>query len=65
MMQLLMEHLRECGYSQCYLWTMREQETVAVLYNRFGFTLIEEKVSTAKKSHRKNSDMIQCCKSLR
>lgn len=46
-MNLYMDFLRECGYKKSYLWTTHELSTAAFLYKRVGFTLTEEKESTA------------------
>ena len=47
LMNLYMDFLRECGYKKSYLWTTHELSTAAFLYKRVGFTLTEEKESTA------------------
>lgn len=47
LMSLYMDFLRECGYTQSYLWTTHELSSAAFLYKRHGFTLTEEKESTA------------------
>ena len=47
LMSLYVDLLRECGYKQAYLWTTHELATAALLYKRAGFTLTEEKESTA------------------
>jgi GNAT superfamily N-acetyltransferase len=47
LMSLYMGLLRECGYKQSYLWTTHELSRAAFLYKRYGFTLTEEKESTA------------------
>jgi GNAT superfamily N-acetyltransferase len=47
LMSLYMDFLRECGYKQSYLWTTHELSTAAFLYKLHGFTLTEEKESTA------------------
>ena len=47
LMNLYMEFLQECGYKKSYLWTTHELFTAASLYKRHGFTLTEEKDSTA------------------
>jgi GNAT superfamily N-acetyltransferase len=47
LMNLYMDFLRECGYKESYLWTTHELFTAALLYKRHGFTLTEEKESTA------------------
>jgi GNAT superfamily N-acetyltransferase len=46
LMQLYMDFLRECGYSESYLWTTHELTTAVSLYKRVGFKLTEEKEST-------------------
>jgi GNAT superfamily N-acetyltransferase len=47
LINLYMDFLRECGYKESYLWTTHELFTAALLYKRHGFTLTEEKESTA------------------
>ena len=47
LMHLYMDFLRECGYKASYLWTTHELHTAISLYKKFGFTLTEEKESTA------------------
>jgi GNAT superfamily N-acetyltransferase len=47
LMNLYMDFLRGCGYKESYLWTTHELFTAALLYKRHGFTLTEEKESTA------------------
>jgi len=47
LLNLYMDFLRECGYKASYLWTTHELSTAAFLYKRHGFTLTEEKESTA------------------
>jgi peptidyl-dipeptidase Dcp len=47
MMDLWMQFLREQGYESAYLWTVDELPVAAALYRRYGFTLTEEKPSTA------------------
>jgi peptidyl-dipeptidase Dcp len=47
LMNLYMDFLQECGYQRSYLWTTHELSTAAALYKRHGFTLTEEKESTA------------------
>ena len=47
LMTLYMEFLRQCGYTSSYLWTTHEQTTAASLYQQYGFTLTEEKNSSA------------------
>ncbi|HTI09839.1 MAG TPA: GNAT family N-acetyltransferase [Puia sp.] len=47
LMALYMDWLRGAGYSSAYLWTTHELGAAASLYQRYGFTLTEEKPSTA------------------
>ena len=47
LMNLYMDFLRQCGYSQSYLWTTHELTTAASIYRRHGFKLTEEKESIA------------------
>ena len=47
LMSLYMDFMRECGYKKSYLWTTHELHTAIALYKKFGFTLTEEKESTA------------------
>ena len=47
LMTLYMEFLRRAGYTSSYLWTTHEQTTAASLYQHYGFTLTEEKKSSA------------------
>ena len=47
LLNLYMDFLRECGYTESYLWTTHELSTAALLYMRLGFKLTEEKESTA------------------
>ena len=47
LMTQYMDFLHERSYTSSYLWTTNEQEAAAELYKRFGFTLTEEKESTA------------------
>lgn len=42
-----MRHLKSKNYKHAYLWTTNEQEAAAYLYRKAGFTLTEEKNSTA------------------
>ena len=44
---LFMDFMKECGYRSAYLWTTHELDTAAHLYIKAGFTLTEEKESTA------------------
>ena len=47
LMDLWMQFLRERGYRSAYLWTVDELPVATALYRRYGFTLTEEKPSTA------------------
>ena len=47
LMNLYMDFLRQCGYSQSYLWTTHELTTAASIYRRHGFKLTKEKESIA------------------
>ncbi len=47
LMDLFMDHCRECGYRSAYLWTTSDLESAAGLYSKYGFQLIEKKSSTA------------------
>ena len=47
MMGLWMQFLQEQGYKSAYLWTVDELPVAAALYRKYGFTLTEEKPSTA------------------
>jgi len=47
LMKLYMEFLTQCGYTSSYLWTTHEQIAAASLYQQYGFTLMEEKNSSA------------------
>jgi GNAT superfamily N-acetyltransferase len=47
LMELYMEFLVQRGYTASYLWTTNELTTAASLYHKHGFTLTEEKPSTA------------------
>ena len=47
LMTLYMEFLAQGGYTSSYLWTTHEQTTAASLYQQYGFTLTEEKNSSA------------------
>jgi peptidyl-dipeptidase Dcp len=47
LMSMYMDFMRECGYKESYLWTTHELSIAAFLYKRAGFTLTEEKESTA------------------
>jgi GNAT superfamily N-acetyltransferase len=51
LMQLYVEFLHECGYKSSYLWTTDELDTAARLYQKHGFTLTEEKESSAFGKH--------------
>jgi len=47
LMDLWMQFLREHGYRSAYLWTVDELPVAAALYRKYGFTLTEERPSTA------------------
>ncbi|HET6595680.1 MAG TPA: GNAT family N-acetyltransferase [Anaerolineales bacterium] len=47
LMNLYMDFLQECNYKRSYLWTTHELSIAASLYKRHGFTLKEEKESSA------------------
>jgi len=47
LMRLFMDFLKEKNYKSAYLWTTNEQAAAAALYERYGFTLTEEKQSDA------------------
>ena len=47
LLNLYMDFLSECGYKASYLWTTHELHSAISLYKKFGFTLTEEKESTA------------------
>jgi peptidyl-dipeptidase Dcp len=47
LLRLYMEFLRQCDYKASYLWTTHELSIAALLYERLGFQLTEEKESTA------------------
>jgi GNAT superfamily N-acetyltransferase len=47
LMSLFMDFLKSRGYRAAYLWTTDDLATAAHLYTRAGFTLTEEKPSTA------------------
>jgi len=47
LMNLYMDYLIKSGYKSSYLWTTQELSAAAHLYTRHGFTLTEEKESTA------------------
>jgi GNAT superfamily N-acetyltransferase len=47
LLNLYMDFLHECGYKSSYLWTTHELSTAALLYQRHGFKLTEEKESSA------------------
>ncbi|MGB8195109.1 MAG: GNAT family N-acetyltransferase [Chitinophagaceae bacterium] len=47
LMNLYMDFLQDKGYKHSYLWTTDELYSAAFLYKREGFTLTEEKDSTA------------------
>jgi peptidyl-dipeptidase Dcp len=47
LMELYMQFLLQCGYTSSFLWTTNELPAAASLYRKHGFTLVEEKPSTA------------------
>jgi peptidyl-dipeptidase Dcp len=47
LLSLYMDFLHQCKYKSSYLWTTHELDTASFLYKRLGFTLTEEKESTA------------------
>jgi GNAT superfamily N-acetyltransferase len=47
LMKLYMDFLKEKKYQHSYLWTTHELSAAAFLYKKEGFTLTEEKDSTA------------------
>jgi peptidyl-dipeptidase Dcp len=47
LMQLFMDFARSHNYTHAYLWTTNELDKAHHLYGKFGFTLTEEKRSTA------------------
>ncbi len=47
LMELAMAFFRAQGYRSAYLWTVDELPVAAALYRRHGFSLTEEKPSTA------------------
>ena len=47
LLNLYMDFLYEVGYRESYLWTTHELSAAAFLYQRLGFTITEEKESTA------------------
>ena len=38
-------YMREMGYKEAYLWTTNEQQPAITLYTKYGFRLVEEKIS--------------------
>lgn len=46
LMNLYMDFLQQAGYTSSYLWTTHLHETATLLYNRFGFALVEEHAIT-------------------
>jgi len=64
LMTLYMDFLQECGYTYVYLWTTDEQQAAAGLYKHFGFTLTDEKESTAfgKPLKEQRYELIVCSK---
>lgn len=47
LMNLYIDHLKQCNYKAAYLWTTDELLISAHLYQKFGFKLTEQKPSTA------------------
>lgn len=47
LMDSFVEFLRDCDYKSSYLWTTEQQVVAAKVYMRYGYTLTEEKPSTA------------------
>lgn len=47
LMELFIQHVKNKNYKSAYLWTTKELETAAHLYNKYGFELSEEKESGA------------------
>jgi ribosomal protein S18 acetylase RimI-like enzyme len=47
LMDLFIVFMRERGYRKAYLWTTNEQQAAISLYQRYGFSLVEEKESKA------------------
>lgn len=47
LMQLFIGHVKEKKYKSAYLWTTKELDTAAHLYQKYGFQLTEEKPSDA------------------
>lgn len=46
LLQLFMDFAKACQYKKAYLWTTNELDKAHHLYQKFGFTLTEEKSST-------------------
>ena len=46
LLQLFMDFAKACHYKKAYLWTTNELDKAHHLYQKFGFTLTEEKPST-------------------
>jgi N-acetylglutamate synthase-like GNAT family acetyltransferase len=46
LLQLFMDFAKACKYKDVYLWTTNELDKAHHLYQKFGFTLTEEKSST-------------------
>jgi peptidyl-dipeptidase Dcp len=47
LMDLYIDHLKQCKYKSSYLWTTDELPASAHLYQKFGFKLTEQKSSNA------------------
>ena len=47
LMRLVLDFLKEAGYTHAYLWTTSELMEAASLYKKFGFRLKQEKPSNA------------------
>ena len=45
LMDEFITYMRELGYKEAYLWTTNEQQPAIALYTRYGFRLVEEKIS--------------------
>ena len=45
LLQLFMDFAKACQYKSAYLWTTNELDKAHHLYQKFGFTLTEEKPS--------------------
>ncbi|MEO3408361.1 GNAT family N-acetyltransferase [Mucilaginibacter sp. CAU 1740] len=47
LMEKFLDFMRQQGYNNAYLWTTEEQHAAIALYTRYGFTLSEQKPSSA------------------